>query len=166
MTAEMRHEFVDGCIFAMAGASLRHSDIKMNLTTWLRGKIPSGCGIYNGDVKLMVETNTDAAFYYPDVFISCGPRDPQAHFLREASLVVEILSPTTERTDRGEKFRAYTAMSSVTDYALVSQDGARVEVFRRKNTWMRETYAIDDLIELDAIAHRLPVAEIYRDIPF
>ena len=101
--AEVRHEFVDGFVFAMVGTSLRHSDIKMNITAWLRGRLPVGCGLFNGDVKLMVRASSDTAFYYPDVFISCGPRDPEAHHLRDATLVVEILSLSTERIDRGEK---------------------------------------------------------------
>ena len=164
--AEVRHEFVDGFVYAMVGTSLRHSDIKMNITAWLRSRMPTGCGLYNGDVKLMVRADTDTSFYYPDVFVSCGPREPEAHYLRDATLVVEILSPSAERTDRGEKFQAYTAMSSVTDYMLVSQDGACVEVFRRQHGWKREIYAMGDVIALDAIQHPLPVAEIYRDIPF
>ena len=80
--AEVRHEFVDGFVYAMVGTTLRHSDIKLNITAWLRGKIPDGCGMYNGDVKLMVKAVSDTAFYYPDVFVSCGRRSPEDHYLR------------------------------------------------------------------------------------
>ena len=92
--AEVRHEFVDGFVFAMVGTSLRHSDIKMNITAWLRGRLPVGCGLFNGDVKLMVRASSDTAFYYPDVFASCGSQDRRQHFRTDATLVVEILSPS------------------------------------------------------------------------
>ena len=164
--AEVRHEFVDGFVYAMSGTTEAHSDIALNLTVWLGSRLPEGCRLFNGSVKLMTRPTDDASYYYPDLFVSCGPRDPKGYVRRDATLVVEILSPSTERTDRGEKFQAYTAMSSVTDYMLVSQDGACVEVFRRQHGWKREIYAMGDVIALDAIQHPLPVAEIYRDIPF
>ena len=164
--AEVRHEFVDGFVYAMSGTTEAHSDIVLNLSGWLRTRLPSGCRLFNGSVKLMTKPTDDASYYYPDVFVSCGPRDPKGYVRRDATLVVEILSPSTARIDRGEKFHAYTAMPMVTDYMLVSQDGVSVEVFRRTNAWQRETYTTGDVIKLDAIAHALPVAEIYQDIPF
>ena len=76
--AAERHEFFRGHVYAMAGTTLRHSDIKMNLTSWLRDRLPKGCGLYNGDVKLMIESGDETSVYYPDVFMSCGKRDPSA----------------------------------------------------------------------------------------
>ena len=164
IVAATRHEFVDGFVYAMAGTTEAHNDIVLNLSNWLSSRLPASCRLFNGSVKLMTKPGEDANYYYPVVFVSCGPRDPKGYVRQDASLVVEVLSPSTERTDRGEKFQAYTAMPSVTDYMLVSQDGARVEVFRRKNVWTREIYATGDLIVLDSIQHSLPVAEIYRDL--
>ena len=150
----------------MAGTTEAHNDIKFNLTMWLGMRLPTGCRLFGGDVKLEVKSKSEVSYYYPDIFISCDARAPREYVRRDASLVVEVLSPSTERIDRGEKFHAYMAMPSVTDYMLVSQDGASIELFRRKNTWKREVFGADDVIALDAIAHPLPVAEIYRDIPF
>ena len=164
--AELRHEFVDGFVYAMSGTTEAHNDIQLYLTGWLGSRLPAGCRVFSGSVKLMTKPTDDTSYYYPDVFVSCGPRDPRGYVRREASLIVEILSPPTERTDRGEKFLAYTAMPSVMDYMLVSQEGARVEVFRRTNGWQRETYATGDVIQLDSLAQPLPVSEVYRDILF
>ena len=138
--ADERHEYVDGIVYAMVGTTEAHNDIVLNLSGWLRSRMPNGCRLFNGTVKLMTKPTDDASYYYPDVFVSCGPRDLKGYVRRDATLVIEVLSPSTERVDRGEKFNAYTAMPSVTDYMLVSQDGACVEVFSRENAWKRETY--------------------------
>lgn len=165
--AEERHEYVDGFVYAMSETTEAHNDIVLNLSGWLRSRLlPQGCRLFNGTVKLKTKLSDGANYYYPDLFVSCGPRDPKGYVRHEASLVVEVLSPSTERTDRGEKFHAYTAMPSVTDFMLVSQDGVSVEVFRQKNAWQREIYAMGDVIALDAIQHALPVSEIYLDIQF
>jgi Uma2 family endonuclease len=98
------------------------------------------------------------------VFISCGSRDRKAYIRRDATMVAEVLSPTTERIDRTEKFHAYTSLPSVLECMLVSQDSMHVELFRRRSNWQREVHASAETISLDSIGQSLPVAEIYRDI--
>ena len=164
-SADERHEYVDGILYAMSGTTEAHSDIALNLAMWLGARLPAGCRLFNGSVKLVTKPSVDASYYYPDLFVSCGPRAPKEYVRRDAVLVIEVLSPSTERIDRGEKFHAYTAMPSMLEYMLVSQDGAHVEVFRRQNAWVRETYALDDLVELTSLQQNLPVSEIYRDLP-
>lgn len=163
--ADTRHEFVDGFVYAMSGTTEAHGDIVINLTKWIGARLPAGCRLYNGGVKLRTKPSDDTSFYYPDVFVTCGPRDLKSHMRTDAPLVIEVLSPTTERTDRGEKFAAYTAMPSVTEYMLVAQDGIRVELFRRRTGWSRETFNATDSIALASIGQTLPIAEIYHDIP-
>ena len=162
--ADVRHEFVDGFVYARAGTTEAHNDIVLNLSAWLRSRLPPGCRLFNGSVKLATKPTGEASYYYPDVFVSCGRRDPKGYVRLDASLVIEVLSPSTERIDRGEKFQAYTSMPSVSDYMLVSQDGVSVEVFRRSTAWTREVYVMGDVIAFDFVPHRLPVADVYADL--
>lgn len=164
--AEFRSEFVDGVVYAMSGVSEAHNDIAFNLTMWLGNRLPDGCRLFSGSVKLGFKTGKKQRYYYPDAFVSCGPRNPKEYVRRDATLVVEILSPSTERVDRGEKFEAYTSIASVQEYLIVAQDGARVEVFRRRTAWTPETYESGDAIELGSIGQKLPIAEVYKDITF
>jgi Uma2 family endonuclease len=156
-----RHEFVDGHVFAMAGASEGHSEIKLNLAVWLRARLPAGCRVFDGDMKLRIIAKSETRFYYPDIIVSCGPRDRTQHFRDDATLVIEILSPTTERVDRGEKLDGYSAVPSLAEYILVDQRAPSIEVYRRRTGWSRERYAIDDGIMLDSIGAELPVTVIY-----
>ena len=164
VNADVRHEFVDGVVYAMAGTTEAHNDIVLNLSTWLRSRLPPGCRLFNGTVKLATKPSGEASYYYPDVFVSCGPRDPKGYVRLDASLVIEVLSPSTQRIDRGEKFQAYTSMPSVSDYMLIAQDGISVEVFRRSTAWTREAYAMGDLIAFDALSHPLAVADVYANV--
>jgi Uma2 family endonuclease len=161
-SADVRGEYVDGFVYAMSGVSEAHNDIAINLTSWLRSRLPPGCSVFGGQVKLKA---SETRYYYPDVFVSCGPRQPTDHVRRTARLVVEILSPSTERTDRGEKFEAYTSMPEIEEYILVAQDRLRVEVYRRRTGWAQEIFAEADVIDLASINGALAVREIYRDIP-
>jgi Uma2 family endonuclease len=156
-----RHEFVDGHVFAMAGASEGHAEIKLNLAVWLRARLPVGCRLFDGDMKLRLKTKSDTRFYYPDVFVSCGPRDRLQHFRDDATLVVEILSPTTERTDRGEKLDGYMCVPSLAEYILIDQRDPAIEVFRRRTGRTRETYGLSDVIALDSVGTELPASVVY-----
>lgn len=161
-SADLRGEYVDGFVYAMSGASEAHNDIVINLTSWLRHRLPAGSNVFGGQMKLKA---SETRFYYPDVFVSCGPRHPAEHVRRTALLVIEILSPSTERTDRGEKFQAYTSMPDVEEHILVSQDRIRVEVYRRRSGWTQDVLGPSDEIPLSSIKTALAVQEIYRDIP-
>jgi Uma2 family endonuclease len=161
-----RHEFVAGFVYAMAGASEGHADIKLNIAAWLKSRVPKGCRVFDGDLKLRIEAGSSVHFYYPDIFVSCGPRDRTQLFRTDATLVIEILSPTTQRTDRGEKSTVYGNVPSLEEYVLVSQDRAQVEVRRRKSDWVPEHYDLADTIELTSIHQQLPVAVIYDEIEF
>ena len=156
-----RHEFVDGHVFGMAGANEGHSEIKINSVVWLSARLPAGCLVFDGDMKLRIETREATRFYYPDVFVSCGPRNRLQHFRTDATLVVEILSPTTERTDRGEKHGGYLAVPSLAEYVLIDQRTPSIEVFRRRTGWVRESYTLQDAIALDSIGAELPSTVIY-----
>ena len=89
-------------------------------------------------MKLRIEAGRDQRFYYPDVFVFCSPMDREPYSRSEPIFIAEILSPGTERIDRGEKFEAYTLIRSLDAYALISQDAVRIELFRRHTGWNRE----------------------------
>lgn len=161
-----RHEFVNGAVYAMAGASANHNLISGTLYARLLEKVPPDCQVFNSEMKLRTKTNNDERYYYPDVFVSCDPNDRASHSRSSAVLVVEVLSPSTERIDRTEKFEAYREMPSLLEYGLLSQDGIELELFRRRTGWEREFYQRDNTFTLESVNLTLNVSALYRQITF
>jgi Uma2 family endonuclease len=156
-----RHEFVNGVTYAMAGSSARHNLIAGALYAALLGHLPARCEVFISDVKVRIESARDRRFYYPDVFVSCSPTD--AVFTRnEPVLVAEVLSPWTERVDRGEKFEAYKRIASLQEYAILSQDEVRLELFRRRSGWEREVFGPDDAVTFESVDLTVKLAALYR----
>jgi Uma2 family endonuclease len=103
-SSAVRHEFVAGEIHAMGGASRAHNRLSLNLATAFQAKLRGGpCEVFMNDFKVRLEVAREEFFYYPDVVVSCHPRDIEKYFLRSPTLVVEVLSPSTETIDRREK---------------------------------------------------------------
>jgi Uma2 family endonuclease len=121
-----RHEFVNGAVYAMAGASDRHNLIRGNLAALLLGHTPEQCEVFSAEMKLRIKSNTDERYYYPDVFVVRDPNDCERYTRDHAVLVVEVLSPSTDRADRTEKFEESVGLSlSVSDlYRRVQFDEA------------------------------------------
>lgn len=164
----IKHEYRQGQIYAMAGASNAHVLIAGNLFALLRNHLRgSSCLTYISDTKAHIESiNT---YYYPDVMVSCDERDRGFdNFLRYPSLIVEVLSATTEAFDRGDKFADYRLITSLQEYVLVSQTRMRVEYFRRnaQNQWVLYSYGETDEIHLVSVDFRCRVAELYEDVSF
>lgn len=163
-----RHEFLDGQARAMAGGSLRHSRIKVNvigeLRTALRG---SPCRPYDSDLKLIVPAT--GLVTYPDAAVICGqperhPDDP--HAATNPALVVEVLSPSTEAWDRGGKFEHLGELPSLRHYLLVSQDRVRVTLHtRRDGAWELTRYGAGERVTLEGIGVSLSVDALYEDLP-
>lgn len=129
-TATVRHEYVDGEVFAMVGASRRHNTIVLNLVEALRPTTRErGCAVYAGDVKVRVEAAN--AFYYPDLVVICAAGDDDPYVVHAPSLIVEVLSESTEAIDRREKRLNYQRIPSLTDLVLVAQDARRIDHYRR-----------------------------------
>ena len=165
----VRHEYLDGEAWAMAGGTLRHSAIKTNLTIAvglaLRGR---PCRAYDSDAKMLV-TDTGLATY-PDLAIVCGPVAQAAqdrHAAVNPTVLFEVLSPSTEAWDRGEKFRHYRHLGSLQQYVLISADTARVEVFTRglEGTWVMREAGPGGQIALDSVQISIEVDELYADLP-
>ncbi len=166
--ATVKSEYISGQIFAMSGASLAHTritaDIVTELNIQLRGR---ECEVVSNDMR--VKTGPKGAYFYPDVVVFCGePRFENNVFdtLLNPILVIEVLSPSTEVYDRGEKFRHYQELTSLQEYILVSQDRVRVEQYRLTQTqWVQTEFQLpEDLLPLVSIGCELPLGDIYRRV--
>ncbi len=165
-TRQMRHEFVDGVLFGMTGGSDRHNELVGELLFALRSQLPAGCKLYMLDMKLKVKIGKSTRFYYPDVMVSCSSTDRATHFKKQPSLLMEVLSPSTERTDRTEKFNAYTQIPSLQEYLLVAQDVPRIELFRRSEGWQREEHAREHTVTLASVGAEFSVQQLYSRVGF
>jgi Uma2 family endonuclease len=161
-----RHEFVNGVVYAMAGASDRHNLVRGRLAAVLLGHVAQGCRVFSAEMKLRIKGNEDERYYYPDVFVACDPADRERYWRNSAVLVVEVLSPTTERIDRTEKFEAYKRIPSLSEYGLLAQDTIELELFRRRTDWQREFYQRDNAVTFESIGLTLSVSQLYRDVEF
>jgi Uma2 family endonuclease len=161
-----RHEFVNGMIYAMAGASERHNVIKLNVAGLLNAMVPETCRVFDGDMKLHIHQDADERYYYPDTFVSCSPANDEQYGRNDAVLVIEVLSETTQRVDRYEKFEAYKKVPSLAEYVLIEQEFPRVEVFRRKQGWTREVFHSGAVVQFDSINQVLTFEQIYRRVAF
>src|SRR5258708_28293024 len=121
--SEIKHEYIDGALYAMAGASKEHNQIAGNiyaiLHNGLRGR---RCRAFISDLKVRLKLMGDDVFYYPDVVVGCDPRDTHRHFLRFPKVIVEVASKSTERLDRREKRLSYQTLETLEEYVLVAQD--------------------------------------------
>jgi len=157
---DVRHELVDGYLYAMTGASLRHDEIAMNIAaalhSHLRGKDRR---VYKSDVKVQIADN----FYYPDIEVWCGRGQAKTnkYSLDDPKVIVEVLSPSTQRYDRGDKRLAYQNIKSLNDYILVSQDSVHVEQFRADGEIMK-MHSEKDTLSIEALQFSMPLSEIYR----
>lgn len=160
----------DGEIHAMAGASERHNQITVNLTVEIaqhfKGK---SCRVYTNDMR--VKVSPTGMYTYPDVVALCGTslfEDEQRDTLTNPTMIAEVLSPSTEAYDRGEKFAHYRRLPSLQEYVLISQDKLRVEHYlRRGNEWiLTELSDPDDTLHLPTIDCSVPLREIYDKVEF
>lgn len=163
---ENRYEYVDGHVFLMAGGTVNHDTIKSNLERILWGLLRgSKCRTYSSDMRVFV---SETRYYHPDVTVGCDPRDrgteKQVRFPR---LVVEVLSPTTERSDRNRKLRDYLACSTIEEYLLVDAESLTMELYRKEGRWsIYQIFQTNDEIELASIGAHFPLAAAYEDVEF
>jgi Uma2 family endonuclease len=167
--SENKNEFLDGVIYAMGGATARHVQIVGNVARELGNQLrDKPCVVYSADLR--VQVSQGGLYAYPDVVIVCGDPtfiDSNLDTLTNPLLIVEVLSDSTKNYDRGEKFERYRSIKSFREYLLIAQDKVHVEQYIRQDdgSWvLRETNNLSDIIELDSIACRIPVAEIYLKI--
>ena len=161
-----RHEFIDGIVYMMTGASRRHNTIALVVQGLLRAKLVRPCRPYALDVKVQVQTATSERYFYPDVLVTCSDLDNDPYIIRQPSLIIEVVSESTKDFDRGEKFAAYKLLPSFAEYLFVQQEQPEIELFRKRTGWQAEKYGLNDVVSLESVQLTLPVSEIYSDIDF
>jgi Uma2 family endonuclease len=169
--AEFRSEYIDGEMYAMAGGSINHAliatAVSATLTGQQRGK---PCAAAGSDLRLYCRAGS--MLTYADVVVFCGPRkllDGEKDTLTDATLIVEVLSPSTKNYDRGEKFRLYRGLESFEEYLLLEQDRIQAEHYVRQQdrSWIfREFSGPDVTIELKSIGCRLNLGTVYERVEF
>jgi Uma2 family endonuclease len=165
---DWRYEYAHGEVFAMTGGTIPHNDIALNFYAALRSHIRSrGCRMNVSDVK--VQVSPKSPYYYPDVVISCDPKDLNARkFIQSPKVIVEVLSPSTSTRDRVEKFSEYLQMPSLQEYLLVDSEKISVERYCRGEgrMWLYYPYIDGDTIALSSIEFELAIAQLYEGIVF
>jgi len=167
LLSEVRHEYVDGRVYAMAGAGERHNRIAGNAFYHLRGAARGGdCGVYMSDMRVQVRDGN--GYYYPDVMIGCATDDDHELYKRSPCLIIEVPSPGTETTDRPEKWSAYSAIKSLHYYLLISSQQRHAEYFVRNADDIWETAEIDPgetlLIQCGDYHAELSLDYLYEDV--
>jgi Uma2 family endonuclease len=168
--AEHKSEYINGRIYAVAGASRQHNQITFNIAGELRSQLKDRpCLAYASDMR--VKISATGLYTYPDIVALC--QDPQFEdtgmdTLINPEVIVEVLSESTEAYDRGEKFAHYRRLPSVSEYLLIAQDQTRVEHYLRQDKqWLLTEFdALNDGVALNTIACHLSLAEIYDKVVF
>jgi Uma2 family endonuclease len=168
LASDIRHEYVAGQVFAMAGAGEAHNRLAGNLFFHLRAATRgTPCGVFISNIKGRVRAHE--AFYYPDVLLTCDPDDRESLYKTAPCLIAEVLSPSTEVIDRREKLIAYRSLPSLRDYLLIAQDCRCVEWYQRAEAgdW-RHAIMEDGTLSFVCgdVSVNFTVADLYEDVVF
>lgn len=163
----VRHEYIEGQIYAMAGASDRHNRLAGNFYSRLDSVLADGpCEVFISDMKVWI---SDSVFYYPDVVVACDGPGADPYYRKQPRLIIEVSSPGTERIDRSEKLRAYKQIKSLKEYVIVSQESVRIEVFRRGrgDRWNSQVFTkLEEELRFESVGLTMTVADVYRRVKF
>jgi len=162
----IKHEFLYGQAFAMAGASEIHNLIVANLIATIRPVLRgTSYRVFPSDMKLSIAA-ADNATYYPDIMVVCDPTDNNPYVKQQPCLLIEVLSPSTAAIDRREKLLNYQKLPSLQEYVLVSQTEMQVELFRRDTDggWLTKSLSTNETLHLASIDFNISLAEIYEDV--
>jgi Uma2 family endonuclease len=162
----VKHEYIDGEVYAMAGTTDTHNIIAGNLFSLIRTHLRgTDCRIFFADIKASIEAKN--CFYYPDLLVTCNAEDRETStYKRFPKLIIEVLSDGTEAFDRGDKFNDYQTLPSLEEYILVNSKRQRIEIFRRQenNIWTFETYnTAQPQIAIHSINLELTIGDVYED---
>ena len=167
---DIKHEYLGGQIVAMGGASDRHGLIGLSLAALLHPHARSkACQLFMGDMKVRVDHDGDSYFYYPDLLLSCNPADKEhAYYRRHPCLLVEVLSPTTERIDTREKLLAYRLLPSLREYLLLRQDRVQADLYQWSDEGRWQHHVLgqpDDALALRCLDAAVSLRDVYADVP-
>ena len=163
---DIKHEYDNGYVVAMVGASRAHNQIALSVASAIKQHLKgTPCRAYISDMKVRIQTKSSDVFYYPDVMVSCDKQPPSEYYEDSPVLIVEVLSPSTETRDKLEKLAAYSRIATLVDYFTIAQD--RVEINRYAISGRQTTltqYQDGDTIEFSSIGLSMTVQEIYADV--
>lgn len=165
---DYRYEYINGEVLAMTGGTIPHNDIALNFYRALYPHLrPRNCRINVADVK--VQVSFASLYFYPDVVISCDPRDLNARkFIQYPKIIVEVLSHSTEAKDRGEKFAFYRTIPSLQEYIIIESEKIGVECYRRGEgrMWLYYPYAVGESIFIESIDFSCNIDLFYEGVSF
>lgn len=161
-----RHEYLDGDVFAMAGAEDRHVTVALNLAFALRQHLTGGpCRTYMSDMRLNVAASN--SYFYPDVLVTCSALDQASPLVKtEPKLIIEVLSPSTAAYDRGLKFSHYRSLPSLNEYAVIDLDSRITDVYRKgaDDLWVLHPFGRGETIELASVALHVSATQLFADV--
>ena len=159
--SDIKHEYIDGDVYAMSGASANHNRIAGNVQAALHSHLANTpCDVFAPDMKVKAGSN----FFYPDVIIDCQKANGDAYYTESPLIIVEVLSKTTRKMDHTLKRLAYQNLPSLLEYVLIEQDFVDIEVCRRNNHWQPEHFFLGDEVYLAAVDLRMAVETIYARV--
>ena len=167
LQSQVRHEYIGGRAYAMAGASEEHNVISLNVAAAFREHLRGHrCRAFMNDMKVLHRPQERDLFYYPDIMVACHPAEASRYYREHPSIIVEVFSPDTERIDRTEKFAAYTAIPSLESYVLVDQSRVEVTVFQRAGgKWEQNVFTQrEDILRFASIDFEITLARVYEDV--
>ena len=163
---DLRHEYINGEVFAMTGGTIPHNDVAFNLASGLKNHLKgSKCRVNIAGAEVGVSDT--GPFTYPDVVVSCHPKDKKAiKFIQFPSLIVEVLSPSTEAYDRGGKFQLYRQIQTLQEYVLISADKIGLDCFRLndRGLWELHPFVEGDNVHLVSVDFTFPLSLVYEDV--
>jgi Uma2 family endonuclease len=162
---EIKHEYINGEIYAMSGTSKTHNIITGNVwAALIRHLDGTRCIPFSSDIKVKIETKGNNCFFYPDVVVACEDENSHDYYTEKPLIIVEVLSKSTRRFDQTGKFEFYKTIPSLQEYVLIEQDFAEIEVCRRNNHWVSDRYFLGDDIIFASIGLTISVEAIYKRV--
>lgn len=161
--SEIRHEFLDGEVYAMSGVSKNHNRISRRLLGKLIDHLKgSDCETFYNEVKLRIKHLN--RFYYPDLVVVCGADDEHDYYLTKPAVIVEVMSPSTALTDKREKWFAYQEIEGLKEYVMIEQESEHAEVYRKRDDdlWSFIEFESNEDLEIESIDFKIPMADLYR----
>ncbi|AFY73694.1 hypothetical protein Syn7502_01638 [Synechococcus sp. PCC 7502] len=166
--SQTKHEYKQGYVYAMSGASDSHNAVSGNLYILIRNHLRAkGCRVYASDMKVRIDKLD--IYYYPDLMVTCDPEDTKYNYFKKSPcLIIEVQSPSTANFDQNEKFEDYSQIESLQEYVIVSQNRMNVKCFRRnsENLWVQQSYKSGDRLELKSIDLTTEIENLYEDVVF
>ncbi len=158
LLSDIKHEYIDGVVFAMSGASANHNVLAGNVFGELRNHLKGKpCRPFTADMKVKVGTK----YFYPDVLVDCADFSGQDYFTQSPVLIVEVLSKSTQQYDKTLKLKSYLQIKSLQEYILIEQDKAEIQVLRRSQGWQPSYYFLGDTVSFESVGLSVSVEDIY-----